>query len=212
MSQEGVNEMFCRARICVDGARGVVGVRRVAVVRRVQTTATLHILPYPLHPNSAVVMMAGQGEDLKNRFRAARKPGPNDRVVELNKPLGIVLEEDEKGNVYVKDLTPGGNAARVRMGCPRAGVLCTRGRLDRSSSVCSTITTLSLHLLVCPLTLPHPLPQQSGKVQQGDLVTMISATFGDEMWSARNAGLSMIMQAIKVFWMCHSSMHACSGP
>lgn len=53
-------------------------------------------------------------DDLKNKFRAARKPGPNDRVIELNKPLGIVLEEDEKGNVYVKDLTPGGNAARVR--------------------------------------------------------------------------------------------------
>lgn len=66
------------------------------------------------------------GDDLKNKFRAARKPGPNDRVVELNKPLGIVLEEDEKGNVYVKDLTPGGNAARVRFG----GLLrrvCVRG-------------------------------------------------------------------------------------
>ena len=35
-------------------------------------------------------------------------------------------------------------------------------------------------------------------MNKGDLVTMISATFGDEMWSARNAGLGMIMQAIKV--------------
>ncbi len=52
--------------------------------------------------------------DPKSNFRAARKPGPNDRVIELSKPLGIVLEEDEKGNVYVKGLTPGGNAARVR--------------------------------------------------------------------------------------------------
>lgn len=49
-----------------------------------------------------------------NKARAARKPGPMDRVVELNKPLGIVLEEDEKGNVYVKELSPAGNAARVR--------------------------------------------------------------------------------------------------
>lgn len=39
---------------------------------------------------------------------------------------------------------------------------------------------------------------QSGKVLKGDLVTMISATFGDEMWSARGAGLGMIMQAIKI--------------
>jgi len=37
-----------------------------------------------------------------------------DLVVELQKPLGIVLEEDEKGNVYVKELSPAGNAARVR--------------------------------------------------------------------------------------------------
>lgn len=29
-------------------------------------------------------------------------------------------------------------------------------------------------------------------------MTMISATFGDECWSARGAGLGMIMQAIKV--------------
>ncbi len=39
---------------------------------------------------------------------------------------------------------------------------------------------------------------QSGKVNMGDQLTMISATFGDEMWSARNAGLGMIMYAIKV--------------
>lgn len=39
---------------------------------------------------------------------------------------------------------------------------------------------------------------QSGKVKKGDLITMISATFGDECWSARGAGLGMIMQAIKV--------------
>jgi hypothetical protein len=47
-------------------------------------------------------------------MRSARKPGPNDRVVELRKPLGIILEEDERGNVYVKDLQAGGNAAKVR--------------------------------------------------------------------------------------------------
>lgn len=30
------------------------------------------------------------------------------------------------------------------------------------------------------------------------MISMISATFGDECWSARGAGLGMIMQAIKV--------------
>jgi hypothetical protein len=56
-------------------------------------------------------------DPLKDVFRSARKPGPADRVVELTKPLGIVLEEDEKGNIYVKDLQAGGAAARVRQLC-----------------------------------------------------------------------------------------------
>ena len=54
----------------------------------------------------------------------------------------------------------------------------------------------SIPSLTSPLPSPHS--QQSGKVEKGDLVTMISATFGDECWSARGAGLGMIMQAIKV--------------
>lgn len=55
----------------------------------------------------------------------------------------------------------------------------------------------SLHSFY-PCSLPFHPPPQSGKVEKGDLVTMISATFGDECWSARGAGLGMIMQAIKV--------------
>ncbi|GAB5030049.1 pdz domain protein [Nannochloropsis oceanica] len=100
-------------------------------------------------PKTTTTFASGGSSEF-NKNRAARKPGPMDLVVELQKPLGIVLEEDEKGNVYVKELSPAGNAAR------------------------------------------------SGKVEKGDLVTMISATFGDECWSARGAGLGMIMQAIKV--------------
>lgn len=69
-------------------------------------------------------MMAG-GMSEFNKNRAARKPGPLDLVVELQKPLGIVLEEDEKGNVYVKELSPAGNAMRVRRTpekCERNGI------------------------------------------------------------------------------------------
>ncbi len=62
----------------------------------------------------ATISMNSGGNSEFNKNRAARKPGPLDRVVELQKPLGIVLEEDEKGNVYVKELSPAGNAARVR--------------------------------------------------------------------------------------------------
>jgi hypothetical protein len=74
----------------------------------------------PLSPHEirhATISMNSGGSSEFNKNRAARKPGPMDRVVELQKPLGIVLEEDEKGNVYVKELSPAGNAARVRLVC-----------------------------------------------------------------------------------------------
>jgi hypothetical protein len=44
---------------------------------------------------SVVVMMADE-DALTSAARAARKAGPNDRVVEIKKPLGLVLEENEK--------------------------------------------------------------------------------------------------------------------
>jgi len=74
-------------------------------------------------PSRTTMMAGGMSEFNKNR--AARKPGPLDLVVELQKPLGIVLEEDEKGNVYVKELSPAGNAMRVRRTpekCERNGI------------------------------------------------------------------------------------------
>jgi hypothetical protein len=40
-------------------------------------------------------MMADE-DALTSAARAARKAGPNDRVVEIKKPLGLVLEENEK--------------------------------------------------------------------------------------------------------------------
>lgn len=66
------------------------------------------------------VVQAGKDDDfLKNVARSARKASATDRVVELNKPLGLVLEEDDKGNVYVADLQAGGNAAQARIHAPR---------------------------------------------------------------------------------------------
>lgn len=35
-------------------------------------------------------------------------------------------------------------------------------------------------------------------VQEGDIVTMCSATFGDEMWSCRGVGLTRVLAAIRV--------------
>lgn len=71
-------------------------------------------------------------------------------MVELKRPLGIVLEEDENGNVYVDAIAPRGNAART------------------------------------------------GMVKEGDVVTMCSATFGDQMWNCRGVGLTRVLAAIRV--------------
>jgi len=65
--------------------------------------------------------------------KSSRSAQAGDNVVELNRPLGIVLNQDQYGNVFVETVAPRGNAART------------------------------------------------GKVKEGDIVTMCSATFGDQM-------------------------------
>ena len=52
-------------------------------------------------------------EDLMRWAKASRSASANDRVVELKRPLGIVLNEDDAGNVYVETIAPKGNAARA---------------------------------------------------------------------------------------------------
>jgi len=89
-------------------------------------------------------------KDLMRFARQQRSAGVDDRVVELKRPLGLVLNEDKQGNVYVETIAPRGNAART------------------------------------------------GNVREGDLVTMCSATFGDQMWSTRGVGLTRVLSAIKV--------------
>jgi hypothetical protein len=64
---------------------------------------------------STVRLMAKQqqDDDLLRAARAARTAGSDDTVVELMRPLGLVLNQDENGNVYVETLAPKGNAART---------------------------------------------------------------------------------------------------
>ena len=59
-------------------------------------------------------------EDMMRWARSSRSASANDRVVELKRPLGLVLAEDDNGNVYVETIAPKGNAARaggVRVSC-----------------------------------------------------------------------------------------------
>lgn len=104
--------------------------------------------------SSSTALNMGDDSDMNSNFmrfnRQKRQADVTDRVVELRRPLGIVLKEDKDGNVYVDAVAPKGNAART------------------------------------------------GSVKEGDTVTMCSATFGDDMWSCRGAGLTRVLAAIRV--------------
>lgn len=45
--------------------------------------------------------------------RSARDAGVGDRKVTIRKPLGLILDEDAKGDVFVKEVVKGGNAESV---------------------------------------------------------------------------------------------------
>ncbi|GFH44549.1 hypothetical protein CTEN210_01023 [Chaetoceros tenuissimus] len=101
--------------------------------------------------NAVTALDMVKDDDLTRYSRQQRFADADDRIVELKRPLGLVLEEDKAtGNVYVETVAPKGNAAR------------------------------------------------SGLVQEGDIVTMCSATFGDQMWSCRGAGLTRVLAAIRI--------------
>jgi C-terminal processing protease CtpA/Prc len=64
--------------------------------------------------------------------------------------MGMELDEDKDGNVFVKSIDAGGRA------------------------------------------------EKSGKVFVGDYVKMVSATFGDDMWTCEGVGLTRVLSCIKV--------------
>lgn len=118
-----------------------------STVSRVNNNA---ITSTPNAPSSTSTSLFMADDDLTRFSRQQRQAGTDDRIVELRRPLGLVLEEDEKGNVFVETVAPRGNAART------------------------------------------------GMVKEGDIVTMCSATFGDQMWTCRGAGLTRVLAAIRL--------------
>jgi hypothetical protein len=79
--------------------------------------------------------------------RSQRRAAADDRIVELRMPMGMDLDEDKNGNVFVKSIEKGGRA------------------------------------------------EKSGMIFVGDIVAMVSATFGDDMWSARGVGLDRVVSS-----------------
>ena len=45
---------------------------------------------------------------------------------------------------------------------------------------------------------PNGRAAKTGKVFVGDRIAMVSATFGDDMWTCRGVGLNRVLAAIKV--------------
>lgn len=104
----------------------------------------------PTQRSSLTSLNMAEDENFMRWARQSRSASQGDNLVELKRPLGLVLDEDDEGNVFVQTVAPRGNAAR------------------------------------------------SGLIQEGDIVTMCSATFGDEMWSTRGVGLTRVLAAIRV--------------
>ena len=63
--------------------------------------------------SSTTALSMANDNDLLRWARSARTAGVDDRVVELRRPLGVVLSEDASGNVYVETVAARGNAART---------------------------------------------------------------------------------------------------
>ena len=99
--------------------------------------------------------MAVKNDQQARANRETRKAGADDRMVELKKPLGLVLDEDPEGNVFVTSIDANGRA------------------------------------------------EKSGKVFVGDQVMMVSATFGDDLWSCEGVGLTRVLSCIKVNHRVH---------
>lgn len=58
-------------------------------------------------------MSANDNNEFMRWAKQSRSASVGDNLVELVRPLGLVLNEDEQGNVYVETLAPKGNAART---------------------------------------------------------------------------------------------------
>jgi len=77
------------------------------------TTPTASSAAKTSSSSSTTALSMANDNDLLRWARSARTAGVDDRVVELRRPLGVVLGEDADGNVYVETVAARGNAART---------------------------------------------------------------------------------------------------
>jgi hypothetical protein len=75
------------------------------------STLSSSSLSISLSKTTTALSMAN--DELRRFDKSARSASSDDTVVTLMRPLGLVLNQDESGNVYVETVAPKGNAART---------------------------------------------------------------------------------------------------
>jgi hypothetical protein len=76
-------------------------------------TAQPNMTPLRTAPSYSTALHMANDEDFMRWAKSSRSAQADDTVVELMKPLGLVLNADDEGNVYVETVAPKGNAART---------------------------------------------------------------------------------------------------
>lgn len=86
----------------------------VAIVMATGTVITAGFTPSALHNSRRFtsISMVEEDEDFLRWDKQSRSASSGDNLVELRRPLGLVLDEDDDGNVFVQTVAPKGNAAR----------------------------------------------------------------------------------------------------
>lgn len=140
-------------------------------------------------------------------YRSAR---PGDRKVTFRKPpsatagleLGLKFKESFMKAVYIDKIIPGTEAARLE----KEGKIKARWLRPQTTPLLApralghTAAASSVGLLIWPLLPCGSVGRRVScpRSQVGDEITMVSATFGDEMWSARNVGKYRLEKSIAV--------------
>ena len=181
------------------------------------TDALLTIMVIARIAATTTALSMANDQDFMRWARASRSAGADDNVVELNRPLGLVLNEDEQGNVYVETVAPKGNAARSGKVSMIISLIVHEKKM---SSCCVSMRfcfgrTREVLLYACAVSVVaseseagcrvsfYPFLNSLSisnitQVKEGDILTMCSATFGDEMWSTRGVGLTRVLAAIRL--------------
>lgn len=69
--------------------------------------------PNTFHRVASSFTMKVDNDAFTRANRAARSAGADDRIVEIKLPLGLELDEDKEGNVFVKSIEKGGRAEKT---------------------------------------------------------------------------------------------------